>query len=46
MRRTECCRLYKQNLLCGLACTVTTAGVTVLVLLLTHVITITTDPTN
>jgi hypothetical protein len=46
VRRTECCRMYKMNLLCGLGCALTTAGVTVLVLVLTHVITITINPNN
>lgn len=41
VRRAERCKLYKMNLLFGLGCVLTTAGLTVLVLVLTHVITIT-----
>ena len=46
VRSTERCRLYKMNLLCGIGCVLTTAGVTVLVLVLTHAITITVNPIN
>ena len=41
VRRAARCKHYKMNLLCGLGCVLTTAGLTVLVLVLTHVITIT-----
>ena len=41
VRRAARCKLYKMNLLCGLGCVLTTAGLTVLVLVLTHAITIT-----
>ena len=41
VRRAARCQHYKMNLLCGLGCVLTTAGLTVLVLVLTHVITIT-----
>lgn len=41
VRRAARCKLYKMNLLCGLGCVLTTAGLTVLVLVLTHAVTIT-----
>ena len=46
VRRTECCNLYKLRVLFGFGCALTTAGVTMLVLVLTHAITVTINPIN